>query len=446
MPAVVIALTARPNGCQHTWLLPLSTLSASVITNGHTVNKVQFYNGSTLLGQSTSSPPYNRMLGTTSPLGKYSLSACVLYDQRHGLHWHFRTHLRSVSITVMTNPVISIGVDASQNRHAINPLIYGVAFGTSNQLADLNAPINRSGGNAETRYNWQLNAHNHANDWYYESLDDYNSGDSRATVPGSSDDEFVANSKNGGADSAMTISMIGWLAKLGSGRARLASYATTNYGSQTGTDSAYFPVAGNGISVTNSTPITWNNPNDANFLTNSTYQKAWVQHLTNRWGMSTNGGVRYYLMDNEETIWHSTHRDVHPIGTTMQEIRDKFFDYAGAVKSVDPNALVHGPEEWGWSGYFYSGYDQQNGGFHDRATNGGWDYCPWLLNQYYQRATNTNQRLLDYFTLHCYPQGRSLAMMFRQRRRRCATNPPGSYGIPITWIKAGLASRRRTTF
>ena len=42
---------------------------------------------------------------------------------------------------------------------------------------------------------------------------------------------------------------------------------------------------------------------------------------------------------------------------------------------------------------------------HDRAANGGWDYLPWLLDQFHQRATNTNQRLLDYFTVHCYPQG-----------------------------------------
>ena len=27
------------------------------------------------------------------------------------------------------------------------------------------------------------------------------------------------------------------------------------------------------------------------------------------------------------------------------------------------------------------------------------------MNQFHQRAINTNQRLLDYFTLHCYPQG-----------------------------------------
>ena len=29
---------------------------------------------------------------------------------------------------------------------------------------------------------------------------------------------------------------------------------------------------------------------------------------------------------------------------------------------------------------------------------------PWLLNQFHQHDTNTGQRLLDYFTLHCYPQ------------------------------------------
>ena len=35
------------------------------------------------------------------------------------------------------------------------------------------------------------------------------------------------------------------------------------------------------------------------------------------------------------------------------------------VKSVDPHALVLGPEEWGWNGYFYSGYDQQWSGQHN---------------------------------------------------------------------------------
>src|SRR5262245_30816837 len=59
-----------------------------------------------------------------------------------------------------TNSSTAIRIDAQANRHPISPLVYGVAFATSNQLADLNSPLNRSGGNTETRYNWQLNAHN----------------------------------------------------------------------------------------------------------------------------------------------------------------------------------------------------------------------------------------------------------------------------------------------
>ncbi len=311
------------------------------------------------------------------------------------------------ALTAGTNATISITVDALANRHAISPLIYGTAFATSNQLSDLNFTINRSGGNAETRYNWQLNAHNHAADWYFESLDDGNS------TPGASADDFVANSKNGGAQAMITIPMIGWMPRLGPNRGKLASYSITKYGPQTGNDWQWFPDAGNGISVTNNTHITWNNPNDANFPTNSAFQQGYVQHLLGQWGSSTNGGVGFYLMDNEESIWFSTHQDVHPIGPTMQEIRDDFFTYASMVKSNDPNALVCGPEEWGWGGYLYSGYDQQWSGQHndynpadypDRGTNGGWDYMPWLLNQIYQHDLGTGYRLLDYFTLHCYPQ------------------------------------------
>jgi hypothetical protein len=307
----------------------------------------------------------------------------------------------------VTNAPVAITVDAQLNRHSISPLIYGTAFASSNQLADLNFTMNRSGGNSETRYNWQLNAHNHAADWYYESIDD------GSATPAASGDDFVANSRNGGAQALITIPMIGWMPKLDTGRGKLASYSIAKYGPQTGNDWQWYADAGNGVR-TNGSLIVTNDPNDANFLTNSAFQQAYVQHLTNRWGSSTNGGVRYYIMDNEHSIWFGTHQDVHPVGPTMQEIRDKIFDYASMVKSNDPNALVCAPEEYGWSGYFFSGYDQQWSGQHgwpsvstypDRTANGGWDYMPWLLYQIHQHDLGTGKRLLDYFTLHCYPQG-----------------------------------------
>jgi hypothetical protein len=308
-----------------------------------------------------------------------------------------------------TNANVTVQINALANRHAISPQIYGVAFATSNELADLNFTMNRMGGNSETRDNWQIDAHNLDNDWYFESYPD--SGGN--TTPGATVDAFVANSKSGSAQPMITISMIGWMPYLGPGRSILYSYSTNKYGPQTSTD-PYLPPAGNGISSTNGDqPITSNNPNDANFPTNALFEQGLVQHLKSQWGVSTNGGVGYYLMDNEESLWFQTHRDVHPVGPTMEEIWTNEVAYATMVKSNDPNALVLGPEEWGWSGYLYSGYDQQWSGknnnynpadYPDRTANGGWDYGPWLLHQFQQYQNTNHLRLLDYFTYHCYPQ------------------------------------------
>jgi hypothetical protein len=305
-----------------------------------------------------------------------------------------------------TNAPISILVDAQSHRQAISPMIYGVAFASSNQLLDLNCTMNRSGGNSETRYNWQANAHNLAADWYFESYPDASS------TPGATADAFVADSVNGGAQAMISIPMIGWAPKLGSGRSILPSYSVAKYGAQASTD-PYLADAGNGITFSNGLAITTNNPNDANIPAGPAFEQGYVQHLMSTWGSSTNGGVKYYIMDNEHSLWSSTHQDIHPIGPTMQEIWGKMLTNALMVKSNDPNALVVGPEEWGWPGYLYSGYDQQWSGQHgdynaadypDRQTNGGWDYMPWLLNQFHQHDLATGKRLLDYFTLHCYPQ------------------------------------------
>jgi hypothetical protein len=372
-----------------------------VTPNGHTINKVQFYNGGVLLGEDASSPYV--FTWTNVAAGSYSVFARVTYDSTNT--WD-SVH---AGVTVVTNALVNIVIDATRNQHPISPLIYGVAFANpASQLSDLNAPVHRSGGNSETRYNWQVNAHNHAADWYFESLDDGNS------TPGAAADQFVTDSKNNGAQPMLTVPMIGWLPKLGPGRVRLSSFSIAKYGAQAGNDWQWFPDAGNGVITNTSTYITGNDPNDANIFTNSTFQQAWIQHLTNRWGLSTNGGVKYYFMDNEHALWNSTHRDVHPVGTTMQEIRDKMFDYSSVVKSLDPNAIVLGPEEWGWPGYLYSGIDWQWAGAHndynpahfpDRSTNGGWDYGPWLLDQFRQREIATGKRFLDYLTYHIYPQG-----------------------------------------
>src|SRR5258708_13187103 len=73
------------------------------------------------------------------------------------------------------NPATSIGVDASLNRHPINPHVYGFSFASTSDLAATNYTLNRYGGNASTRYNWQLNSDNHGTDWHFESYPDSSS-------------------------------------------------------------------------------------------------------------------------------------------------------------------------------------------------------------------------------------------------------------------------------
>jgi hypothetical protein len=342
---------------------------------------------------------------------------------------------------VSTNANVTVTVDAAADRHAISPLIYGVSFAdTTNQLSDLNIPLHRSGGNATTRYNWQLNATSRASDWYFESLG------SSSSTPGGDGDDFIRDSKTVGAQPMLTMPIIGWVAKLGGGRAGLASYSTNKYGAQTGHDPGW-SAAGNGVSQATGLEITNNDPTDANLIVGTNFQAGWVQHLTNRWGAASNGGLRYYLMDNEWGIWHATHRDVHPTGATMDETLNDICNYAAMIKNIDPGAAIVGPEEWGWSGYLYSGYDQQYGKLHgwsflpDRAAHGDQDYMPWLLNQIRLRSEASGKRLLDVFTLHFYPQGGEalnddVSTSMQLRRNRSTRALWDTNYVDETWINS----------
>ncbi len=298
---------------------------------------------------------------------------------------------------------VRIRVDATAERHPISPLIYGVSFGSPEQLKALNCPLNRSGGNGTTRYNWKENASNHANDWFFESIGD------KSPEAGESVDSFIAASRSAGAEPMVTIPTIGWVAHLGPGREKQASFSVKRYGAQQKTDQ-WMPDAGNGVGA-DGKEIVGNDPNDAHVRSTPAFQQGWVEHLKTKWGGAGKGGPRWYFMDNEPGIWQSTHRDVHPKGPTMEEVRDYTLAYGAMVKKVDPSAMVAGPEEWGWLGYIYSGADEQYRGQHgyqgqpDSDAHGGMQFGPWLLQQMSLEQKKSGNRILDAFTVHIYPQG-----------------------------------------
>jgi hypothetical protein len=335
------------------------------------------------------------------------------------------------------NPPVTVAVDAQANRHPISDEIYGLNYAETGALSDLRCTLHRLGGNNTSRYNWQLNADNRGADWYFQSIA-YDSA-----TAGEAGDTFIAQSRAAGAEPMVTIPMVGWVGKLGPGRSKLASFSIAKYGPQTGNDWQWMPDAGNGV-LTNGQHVAGNDPHDANVPADAAFQQGWVSHIVGQWGLAADGGLRYYILDNEHSIWHETHRDVHPVGATMDEVRDKAIAYATAIKSVDPGARVVGPEEFGWAGYLFSGYDLQYGNTHgwgflpDRAAHGGWDAVPWFLDQMRQHEAASGQRLLDVFTVHYYPQSGefgndvSPAMMLRRNRSTRSLWDPGY--VDESWI------------
>jgi hypothetical protein len=286
-----------------------------------------------------------------------------------------------------------VGVNASTSVHAIDPNIYGSAFATTAQMQDLRLTVNRDGGNASDTYSYAQDATNHGSDWYFESI-------ASGSGNGQGMDQFVSDTKAGGAQPSLTLNLFDWAAKNATS-STLGSFPVSTYGAQQSTD-PYNSNLGNGVH-TNGTNITGNDPNIAYVANSPTIEKAWIQHLIATFGNSQNGGVQYYTMGNEPALWNSTHRDIHPNGETNTELLNDIINYASMVKSLDPGAKILGPEEWGWTGYYIDGADAaaQNWG----ATYGGLNVQQWLLQQLHQYDINHGTRLLDYFTLHYYPQG-----------------------------------------
>src|SRR5437870_9566404 len=111
----------------------------------------------------------------------------------------------------------TVAVNAAANVHAIDPNIYGTAFASTAQLADLNVPLNRDGGNASDTYSFAQDATNHGSDWYFESI-------TSGSGNGQGMDDFVSGAQAGGAKSSITLNLFDWAAKLSTNRSNLGSF------------------------------------------------------------------------------------------------------------------------------------------------------------------------------------------------------------------------------
>jgi hypothetical protein len=346
-----------------------------------------------------------------------------------------------MSTAFADNPTTAINVDASANRRPINPNIYGQNWASPSEISALNTPVNRYGGNANSRYNWQIDAHSAGSDWYFET---YSDGDGTGTPGGSVDKSIVdTRSAGNGVEPMITIPMLDYLAKLSPNRSTLAGFSVKKYGAQQKTD-PYNSDAGNGIGLATGKNITGNDPLDTGVANSPDIQKAWVQHLVSKFGNATAPtGVKYYILDNEPSVWTGTHRDVHPTRAGYDEMYNKVVSYASAIRSADPSAQIIGIEEWDWWAMYVSGIDQ--GGGNDYASHGNVRYYPWLLQKLYSYKQQTGVQLVDIMSVHGYTDmdfsstggdDTLAAQQIRNRHTRILWDP--NYKTPFWWGNLGI--------
>ena len=317
---------------------------------------------------------------------------------------------------------LSVSVNLSGPRRAIRPEIYGVNFGDDAQHVDLRYPLRRSGGNSTTRYNWQSDSHNTAFDWFWQNIAD----GSGSGLPGNSTlNQFIEFTRGNGGQAIATIPTIG-LKPIGD-RIKRWSFSVAKYGPQDQTECSYFggsppgwcsADAGNGEcqNVVNNTgycvngQIVNNDTADTSVALTTTEIGNWVTHLATRPGAGGAGVVRWYSLDNEPMLWNSTHRDVHPIPPTYDEVWTRGRDVALAIKQADPAAKTLGPVTWGWCDLFSSAADAAGGvsciDGPDRQAHGGLPFVEWYVKQVCDYATaHGGLRLVDALDVHFYPQG-----------------------------------------
>ncbi|HET9223177.1 MAG TPA: glycoside hydrolase family 44 protein, partial [Roseiflexaceae bacterium] len=306
-----------------------------------------------------------------------------------------------------TGPALS--VNAASVQRAISPYIYGMNFADQALAQELRLPVNRWGGNSTTRYNWQIDVHNTGLDYYYENIPDGNS----TTLPnGSSGDKFVEQNRATGTDTLLTIPLIGWTPKQRRDNHPYdCGYPKTQFASQQ-SFYPYDPNCGNGLTPGGQPVTTSSTAGNTSIAIGPPFVQSWMQHLVGRYGGAGQGGVRFYNLDNEPGLWNSTHRDVHPLHPSYDELTDDGKLYAAAIKAIDPNAQTLGPVQDGWTRYYYASYLEYPDTIAqaDRDNHDGKPFVVWYLQQMAAYEQQQGTRLLDYFDLHYYPQTSNVAL------------------------------------
>ncbi len=279
-------------------------------------------------------------------------------------------------------------VTVQDSLKPISPYIYGT---NSILTGEENWSAIRQGGNRLTGYNWENNASSAGEDWYNfndsyltDQIGIYNKDS--ANVPGIVTAAFQDQAVRMGAFSLVTLQMAGYVAK-----DKSADSVTLAQTAPSPRWVAVRDVKGSAFSYPPDTSDSY------------VYMDEYVNFLVGKYGAADSPhGVKAYSLDNEPSLWSSTHPRIHPAQTTCKEIIRKSVALAKAVKSIDPSAEIFGPALYGFNAY---NSFQNSPDWNSVSSGKGYSwFIDYYLDQMKKASDTAGTRLLDVLDLHWYSE------------------------------------------
>ena len=300
--------------------------------------------------------------------------------------WVYVTEVAVVGM-VRSIEAATARVDWRQTGRIVSPMLFGV-----NMAAESTGGYtsNRWGGNAVTRYAWDLDVQNRARDWFFENIP--NEADQVEPPSTSASDRLIETTLAASAASVITIPTLGFVPI---DRQLRCGFSVTKYGAQNRTD-PYSHDCGDGLRPDGFTPVTDNDASDTSRTVGPEYAVAWLDHLAARHGADWLERS-WFALDNEPNYWADTHRDVHPQPHTYDELWSYTVAYSLALRTAYPKIRLAGPD--------YTGFQALSDPV-ERERGGSLPFLEAFVSDLgeYERS-HGGTRLLDVLDIHCYPEG-----------------------------------------
>jgi hypothetical protein len=279
---------------------------------------------------------------------------------------------------------IQVAVDPAAENKAISPYVYG----TDQDMDGVTTPgARRYGGNRLTGYNWETNASNAGTDYINESDNYlvYQLPSNEQSIPAIALTSFHDQSLAVGTPfTLLTLQMAGYVSADESGVVSQADTAPSARWDQVVNDKP------GGVYL-----------NPPNLTDGKVYMDECLSLLLAKYGPASGPtGVKGYNLDNEPSLWPSTHPRIHPLSTGCDELISKSADLATTIKRMDPSAEVFGGVLYGPEAYFSLQAAPEWPGL--QASTGDRWYIDYYLDGMRQASAAAGKRLLDVLDIHRY--------------------------------------------